>query len=88
LAVGNFNLLLGREYVFLDGTTWILNAVLTLNACRGDILGVIYSPRTFEEIAEVESPQDGLVFSIVENPIVVAGQPLVGVPEIIEEITN
>jgi len=55
---------------------------------RGDILGVIYSPRTFEEIAEVESPQDGLVFFIVENPIVVAGQPLVRVPEIIEEITN
>jgi hypothetical protein len=30
LAVGNFNLPLGMEYFFLDGTTWILNFVLTL----------------------------------------------------------
>jgi predicted deacylase len=55
---------------------------------KGDTLGFIYSPRTFEEIAKVKSPQDGLVFSIVENPIVVAGQPIARVPEIIETITN
>lgn len=55
---------------------------------KGDTLGFIYSPRTFEEIAKVKSPQDGLVFSIVENPIVVAGQSIARVPEIIETITN
>jgi predicted deacylase len=55
---------------------------------KGDILGVIYSPRTFEEIASAKSPQDGAVFSIVENPIVVAGQPVATVPEIIRQFTN
>jgi predicted deacylase len=55
---------------------------------EGQNLGFIYSPRTFEEIAMVRSPRRGLVFSIVENPIVVAGQPIISIPEIIEEITN
>lgn len=55
---------------------------------RGDVVGVIYSPRTFEEIAKVTSPQDGLVFSIDENPIVVAGQSVMRIPEVIKEIVN
>jgi predicted deacylase len=55
---------------------------------EGETLGIIYSPRTFEEIAEVKSPRNGLIFSIVENPIVVAGQPIISIPEIIKEITN
>jgi predicted deacylase len=55
---------------------------------KGDELGLIYSPRTFKEIKNVKSPRDGIVFSIVENPIIVAGQPLMRIPEIIEEIIN
>ncbi len=55
---------------------------------KGDVVGIIYSPRTFEEIANVTSPQTGAVFSIVENPIVITGQPLIQIPEIIKEITN
>jgi len=54
----------------------------------GDAIGIIYSPRTFKEIAEVVSPKTGVIFSIIENPIVVAGQPVAQVPEIIKEIIN
>lgn len=70
------------------GGVFIQKVKIAERVCKGDILGVIYSPRTFEKIAEVKSPQDGLVFSIVENPIVVAGQSLITIPEIIKEITN
>jgi len=55
---------------------------------KGSILGIIYSPRTFEEIANITSPQDGIIFSIDEDPIVVAGQSIVRTPEIIKEIIN
>lgn len=55
---------------------------------EGDALGLIYSPRTFKEITNVKSPRDGIVFYIVENPIIVAGQPLMRIPEIIKEIIN
>ena len=55
---------------------------------KDDAVGFIYSPRTFEEVAIVRSPQSGVVFSIVENPIVAAGQPVVTVPEVIEAFSN
>jgi predicted deacylase len=55
---------------------------------KGESLGYIYSPRTFEKTANVVSPQNGLVFSINENPVVVAGQPVIRVPEIIKDLFN
>jgi predicted deacylase len=70
------------------GGVFIPEVKIADRVSKGDTLGFIYSPRTFEEITKVKSPQDGLVFSIVENPIVVAGQPIARVPEIIETITN
>ncbi|UCH02640.1 MAG: succinylglutamate desuccinylase/aspartoacylase family protein [Candidatus Bathyarchaeota archaeon] len=55
---------------------------------KGESLGYIYSPRTFKKTADVTSPQNGLVFQIIENPVVVAGQPVISVPEIIEDFFN
>jgi hypothetical protein len=70
------------------GGVFIPEVKIADRVSKGDTIGFIYSPRTFKEISKVKSPQDGLVFSIVENPIVVAGQAIARIPEIMETITN
>jgi len=55
---------------------------------EGDEVGFIYSPRTFETLEKVKSPQKGYVFMIRENPVVHPGEGLVSVPEIIEWLEN
>ena len=54
----------------------------------GQEIGFIYSPRTFETLETLYSPQDGYVFTIRENPVAHIGDRLIGVPEIIEWIEN
>jgi hypothetical protein len=55
---------------------------------KGKKIGYIYSPRTFETLEEVYSPQDGFVFTIRENPVVHQGDSLVSVPKVISWIEN
>jgi len=55
---------------------------------KGEEVGVIYSPRTFEVVERLAAPQDGYVFSVRENPVVNAGDRVVAVPEIIEALEN
>ncbi len=39
----------------------------------GDRLGILYSPRDFTEVAAVTSPNDAIVVSIAENPVLHTG---------------
>lgn len=55
---------------------------------EGEEVGYIYSPRTFEELQSLSSPQDGYIFHIRENPVVNQGDQVIRVPEILEEIAN
>ena len=55
---------------------------------KGQEIGFIYSPRTFETLETLYAPQDGYVFTIRENPVAHIGDRLIGVPEIIEWIEN
>lgn len=55
---------------------------------KGDKIGIIYSPRSFETLETVKAPQDGYVFTIRENPVVHLGDGLIGVPEVLEELEN
>jgi predicted deacylase len=55
---------------------------------KGDPLGLLYSPRSFETLATLRSPTDGFVFSIRENPVAHAGDVLVAIPEILEWLEN
>jgi predicted deacylase len=55
---------------------------------RGEEVGVIYSPRTFQVHERLVAPQDGYVFSVRENPVVNAGDRVLSVPEIIEVLEH
>ncbi|MCW4049580.1 MAG: succinylglutamate desuccinylase/aspartoacylase family protein [Candidatus Bathyarchaeota archaeon] len=55
---------------------------------KGDPVGFIYSPRTFETIETLYSKQDGYVFTIRENPVAHQGDGLVSVPEILGWLEN
>jgi predicted deacylase len=55
---------------------------------KGDTIGIIYSPRTFETIEELKAPQDGYIFTIREDPIAHAGDALIAVPKLLERIKN
>ena len=55
---------------------------------RGDEVGVIYSPRTFQVLERLVAPQDGYVFSVRENPVVNVGDRVLAVPEIIEVLEH
>ncbi|UCH01906.1 MAG: succinylglutamate desuccinylase/aspartoacylase family protein, partial [Candidatus Bathyarchaeota archaeon] len=71
-----------------NGGIFIPTVTIGDRVSKGESLGYIYSPRTFEKTADVIAPQNGLVFQILENPVVVAGQPVISVPEIIEDLFN
>jgi predicted deacylase len=70
------------------GGVFIPSVCLGDTVNEGDEVGFIYSPRDFEVIEHVESPQTGYVFTIRENPVVHPGDRLVSVPEIIEWLDN
>ena len=53
---------------------------------KGDEVGVVYSPRNFSVLERLVSPQDGYVFSVLENPVVNAGTRVMAIPEIIKNI--
>ena len=53
---------------------------------KGEEVGVVYSPRNFSVLERLVSPQDGYVFSVLENPVVNAGTRVMAVPEIIKTI--
>ena len=55
---------------------------------KGDRIGYIYSPRTFETIEELRAVQTGYVFSIRENPVAHQGDALIAVPELLEWVEN
>jgi len=55
---------------------------------KGQEVGYIYSPRTFETLETLTAPQDGYVFTVRENPVAQPGDGLVGVPEIMEWLDN
>lgn len=55
---------------------------------KGDRIGFIYSPRTFEVLDELKAPQDGYIFTIREDPIAHIGDALIAVPKLLERIKN
>lgn len=55
---------------------------------RGEEVGFIYSPRTFQVVEMLVAPQDGYVFSVRENPVVNAGDRVLAVPEIMEVLEH
>jgi predicted deacylase len=55
---------------------------------KGDRIGYIYSPRTFNTLQILEAPQSGYIFTIRENPVVHQGDALIAVPEIMEWLEN
>ena len=55
---------------------------------KGEEVGIVYSPRTFEVLERLTAPQDGYVFSVRENPVVNVGTRVIAVPEIIRVIEN
>jgi predicted deacylase len=55
---------------------------------KGEEVGVVYSPRTFEVLERLIAPQDGYVFSVRENPVVNVGTRVIAVPEILRVIEN
>lgn len=55
---------------------------------KGDKVGIIYSPRTLQEIETLTAHRDGYVFSIPENPIKSAGESVMSIVKILEVIEN
>jgi predicted deacylase len=55
---------------------------------KGQDVGIIYSPRTFETLETLAAPQDGYVFSIRQNPVVQPGDGLVSAPEVMAWLDN
>jgi predicted deacylase len=55
---------------------------------KGQEVGYIYSPRTFETLETLAVPQDGYVFSIRQNPVVQPGDGLVSAPEVMGWLDN
>ncbi len=40
---------------------------------QGDLLGILYSPRTMDQVEEVRSPNDAIVLMTAENPVLHTG---------------
>jgi len=55
---------------------------------KGQEVGYVYSPRTFQVLEHLTAPQDGYVFTIRQNPIVQPGDGLVSVPQVLEWLEN
>ncbi|MFQ6053259.1 MAG: succinylglutamate desuccinylase/aspartoacylase family protein [Candidatus Bathyarchaeia archaeon] len=55
---------------------------------KGEEVGVVYSPRTFQVVERLVAPQAGYVFSVRENPVVNVGDRVLAVPEIMEVLEN
>jgi predicted deacylase len=55
---------------------------------KGERLGYIYSPRTFETLEQILAPQDGYIFTIRQNPVVHQGDNLVSVPKVMKWLEN
>ena len=55
---------------------------------KGDKVGVIYSPRTLEEIETLKAHRDGFVSSIRTYPIKSVGETVMSIEEILEVIKN
>jgi predicted deacylase len=55
---------------------------------KGDRIGYIYSPRTFETLQVLKAPQTGYVFTVRENPVAHQGDALIAVPRLLERIRN
>ncbi|MFP3951715.1 MAG: succinylglutamate desuccinylase/aspartoacylase family protein [Candidatus Bathyarchaeia archaeon] len=79
-----------KEYSVLANSGGVFMPTVELGDIveEGEEVGYIYSPRTFEELESLSSPQAGYVFHIRENPIVNQGDQLIRVPEILEEFSN
>lgn len=55
---------------------------------KGQEVGFVYSPRTFQVLERLKAPQNGYVFSVRENPVVNVGTRVMAVPEIIGTLKN
>ncbi len=55
---------------------------------KGDKVGIIYSPRTLQEIETLTAHKDGYVFSIAEDPVKNAGDSVIQIEEILEVLEN
>ena len=55
---------------------------------KGDKVGIIYSPRTLQEIETLTAHKNGYVFSIAENPVKNAGDSVMEIEEILEVFEN
>lgn len=55
---------------------------------KGDKVGIIYSPRTFEEIETLTAHRDGYVSSIRTYPVKVVRESVMSIYEILEVIEN
>jgi hypothetical protein len=55
---------------------------------KGQEVGFVYSPRTFQVLESLMAPQNGYVFSVRENPVVNVGTRVMAVPEIIGTLKN
>jgi len=55
---------------------------------KGDKVGIIYSPRTLQEIETLTAHKNGYVFSIAENPVKNAGDSVMEIEEILEMFEN
>lgn len=53
---------------------------------RGSAIGVIYSPRTFGVVANVEAPISGMVYHVARNPAVNSGDKVACVAKVVEVI--
>ena len=70
------------------GGVFLPNVKLGDFIVKGDEVGIIYSPRSFEVLERLVAPQSGYVFSVRENPVVNIGTRVMTIPEVIEEIKN
>jgi predicted deacylase len=55
---------------------------------KGQEVGLVYSPRTFQVLERLCSPQDGQVFSVRENPVVNTGTKVMTIPRVLEVLNN
>jgi predicted deacylase len=55
---------------------------------KGDEVGIIFSPRTFEVLETLEAHRDGYVSSIRAYPVKSAGESVMSIHEVLEVIKN
>lgn len=55
---------------------------------KGDTVGVMYSPRTLEQIETLVAHRDGFVSSIRAYPVKVAGESVMSIEEVLEVFQN